>query len=115
MYKETIEKFSKDALNACGTEELNVFKNIALKKAKEIAGEQHREVAKKYETILQRQIDMSEMRIEEERRRLDNFKAEIAEMVNGEASEIERRKNAAYVEIAKITDKVYRDLKGGNQ
>lgn len=115
MYKDTIENFRADAQKACGTEELNVIKNLAFSKTKKIAGEQHREVAKKYESILQKQIDMSNMRIEEERRRLANFKAEMAEMVNSEAAEIERRKNAANVEIAKIADKVYRDLKGGNQ
>lgn len=113
MYKETIENFSKDAQKACGIEELTQLKNIALINTKKIANSMHTDNAKKYEEILQKQIDLSKMRIEEERRRLDNIKFDIANLVKDEAGKIDIQRNEANMEIAKIYDAVCKKLKGG--
>lgn len=115
MYKDTIENFRADAQKACGIEELTQLKHIAFVNTKKIANSMHTDNAKKYEEILQKQIDLSKMRIEEERRMLDNIKFDIANMVKDEAGKIDIQRNEANMEIAKIYDAAYKQVKGGNQ
>lgn len=113
MYKEAIRQFEEAALKAGGTEELTQLKHIAFVNTKKIANSMHTDNAKKYEEILQKQIDLSKMRIEEERRRLDNIKFDIANLVKDEAGKIDIQRNEANMEIAKIYDAVCKKLKGG--
>lgn len=112
MYRETIRQFENAALKACGIEELTQLKNIAFVNTKKIANSMHTDNAKKYEEILQKQIDLSKRRIEEERRRLDNIKFDIANLAKDEAGKIDIQRNEANMEIAKIYDAA-RKVKGG--
>lgn len=113
MYKETIRQFENAVLKAGGIEELNQLRNIAFSNTKKIANSMHSDNAKKYEEILKKQIDLSKMRIEEERRRLDNIKFDIANLVKDEAGKIDTQKNEANMEIAKIYDEACKQVKGG--
>lgn len=112
MYREAIRQFEEAALKAGGTEELTQLKHIAFVNTKKIANSMHADNAKKYEEMLQKQIDMSKMRIEEEQRRLNNIKADIADLVKDEADKIDRQRSEANMEIARIYDAA-KKVKGG--
>ena len=112
--KNVIIKFKKESDSANGIEEINQLKNTAMHECKKIAKTQLDQINEKYKSIKKTQEEKCDRRIEEEKRWLSQQIESTSAAQQQESGRIEDNRQEAMLEIARICDQRYKELKGGN-